>query len=150
MAGTFVALYCHVIFSTKDRRPYLRGDIRQRVHEYIGGIVRGQKSQSIIVGGTEDHVHMLMGLHKELALSKAMAEIKANSSRWIHQTFPELGDFAWQPGFGAYSLHPDGIDKVRQYIEGQEAYHHAIGFQEEFRRFLDRMGMKYDPELIWR
>jgi putative transposase len=90
MAGTFVALFCHVVFSTKDRRPSIREDIRPRLHGYIGGIIRGQRSQSIIVGGTADHVHLLMGLHKELALSPAMAEIKANSSRWIHRTFPEL------------------------------------------------------------
>lgn len=150
MAGTFVALYCHVVFSTKDRRPFINDDLRPRLHEYLGGTIRGQKSQSIIVGGTADHVHLLMGLNKQLAISAAMAEIKANSSRWVHETFPDLWEFAWQPGYGAYSLHQDGLEKVRRYIEGQEAHHREVPFEEEFRRFLDRLGMVYDPELLWR
>ncbi|MEN6641579.1 MAG: IS200/IS605 family transposase [Armatimonadia bacterium] len=150
MAGTFVAIYCHVVFSTKHRQPFIREDIRPRVHHYIGGIVRAQKSQNVVIGGTEDHVHILMGLNKQVGLSDAVAEIKANSSRWIHETFVDLREFAWQPGYGAYSVHPDGLEKTRRYIEGQESHHREIGFEEEFRQLLDRLGIEYDPKLLWR
>ena len=93
---------------------------------------------------------MLLGLSKELALSRAVAEIKANSSRWIHETFSDLAEFAWQPGYGAYSVHLDGLERTRTYIAEQEAHHRQMDFRDEFRKFLDRFGMAYDPALLWR
>lgn len=149
MAGSFAALYYHLVFSTKDRRLLLQPDIAPRIHEYIGGIIHGLGGNSIIVGGVADHIHALSSIVKTVAVASALRDIKADSSKWIHQTFPEMRDFAWQEGYGAFSISVSGLDAVKRYIENQAEHHRTVTFQEEFVAFLERHQIPYDPRYIW-
>ncbi|MHB9134630.1 MAG: IS200/IS605 family transposase [Armatimonadota bacterium] len=149
MAGSFAALYYHLVFSTKDRRPWLTPDIAPRVHEYLGGVMRGIGGISLIVGGAEDHAHILGTIDKNIAVAAALRDVKADSSGWIHKTFPHLRQFAWQEGYGAFSISVSGLDRVKRYIEQQEKHHRTVTFQDEFRDFLRRHHIEFDENLIW-
>ena len=104
MAHTYTSLLYQIVYSTKDRHGWLTPDIRGRVHEYLGGAIRKEGGHSIIVGGVEDHVHLFAKLRQDKALSDTIRDIKANSSGWIHEQFPQLRDFAWQRGYGAFTV----------------------------------------------
>ena len=149
MSGSFTALFYHIVFSTKDRRPLLHRETAPRIHEYLGGIMLGMGGISIKVGGATDHIHVLGSISKTLAIASAIRDLKADSSKWIHKTFPALRDFAWQQGYGAFSISVTGLDAVKRYIEHQEEHHRAVSFQEEFLDFLQRHQIAYDPRYIW-
>ena len=121
---TYTKLHFHVVFSTKNRCPSIEDEWRGRLHDYIGGTIRGLGGQSISVGGVSDHVHVLMGLRPMHRLSDVMREVKHESSRWIQQ---ELGRrVEWQKGYGAFTVSPLGCDRVRAYIADQEAHHNRV------------------------
>lgn len=128
----------------------LTPDIAPRIHEYIAGIVRTISGTPVIVGGTDDHVHVLACLDKTSALSDILRIIKSNSSKWMHETYPEMKDFAWQEGYGAFTVSVTGIDQIRRYIEKQLAHHRTVTFQEEFLEFLARHNIPYDDRYIWK
>src|SRR6476620_4649853 len=104
MANTFTSLHCHIIFSTKNREPWLRQDIEERVWAYLGGIARENDMKSLRIGGIENHVHLLLGLSAAIAVSKAVQLIKGGSSIWIKDTFPDLAGFGWQDGYAAFTV----------------------------------------------
>jgi REP element-mobilizing transposase RayT len=149
MAHTFTNLLTHVIFSTKDRKPFLTDDIRPRVFAYMGGIVRDLNSKALIINGPADHAHLLISSSPTIALSELMRLLKTNSSKWIHETFSELSDFAWQTGYAAFSVSASNREQVERYIANQEEHHKTVTFQEEFIAFLTRHGISYDPKYIW-
>ena len=149
MPQSFACLHCHVIFSTKNRDPLLMPDFAPRLFEYIGGILREQNCPLLSAGGMPDHIHLLVGLHKQTAVSDAVRDIKSNSSRWIHQTFSSLRGFAWQAGYGAFAVSYSNIDQVKKYIADQAEHHRVRSFKEEFVAFLKRPGMEYDEQYIW-
>jgi REP element-mobilizing transposase RayT len=149
MAHTFTNLLVHVIFSTKDREPYLTETLRPRVLPYMGGIVRELGGAALRVKGPDDYVHLLLTLPATLAIAEVMRVVKTNSSRWIHESFPESSAFAWQTGYGAFSVSKSNVDAVTAYIDGQEQHHKTVTFQEEFLAFLKRHGISYDPKYIW-
>lgn len=148
MAGSYAALYYHIVFSTKDRQPVLRPEILHRVCEYMGGIMLPIDGIPVMIDGTADRVHALGAFGKSRALSDAVRDLKASSSRWIHEAFPDLGEFAWQEGYGAFSISATGLCKVSEYISGQEEHHRTVSFQEEFIGFLTRHGIAYDERYI--
>jgi putative transposase len=150
MAGSYSALFYHLVFSTKDRHPFLTPDLAPRLHEYLGGIVHELGGISIIVGGTADHVHLLGSIAKTVAVADALRDIKAGSSKWVHTTFPSLRDFAWQEGYGAFTVSVTGINRVKGYILNQAEHHRAVSFKEEFIGFLERHGIAYDERYIWK
>lgn len=149
MAHTFANLLTHVIFSTKDRRPLIAADLKARLHPYLGGIIGEVNGIPIEIGGPADHVHLLIALPAPVAVSDAMRILKTNSSRWVHETWPDQADFAWQTGFGAFSVSQSAVNAVREYIAGQEKHHRRVSFQEEFIAFLNRHNISYDPRYIW-
>ncbi len=149
MAHTFTNLLTHVIFSTKDRVAYLSDELRPRVFAYMGGIVREEGGTALIINGPADHVHLLVALPATLALSDFMRVLKTNSSKWVHETFPELAAFGWQTGYGAFSVSASNAEEVRVYVEAKEEHHRTVTFQEEFVAFLKRHGVAYDPRYIW-
>ena len=149
MAHTFTNLLTHLIFSTKDRRPWLDGESRPRVFAYIGGIVREMNGTALIVNGVADHVHLLVATPPTLSTSDAMRVVKTNSSKWIHDTFPHLAEFAWQTGYGAFSVSRSNASAVEKYIAGQEEHHRHVTFQDEFVAFLKRHGIQFDSKYIW-
>ncbi|NUQ65285.1 MAG: IS200/IS605 family transposase [Pirellulales bacterium] len=149
MPQSFVSLHCHIIFSTKYRKPFLTAPVTPRLYEYIGGIVRNQIGCLIAAGGVADHIHLLVSFNKTMAVADAVRHIKSNSSGWIHDEFPKLDKFSWQKGYGAFAVSYSNLSRVRQYIAGQQEHHHVKTFKEEFLAFLKRHNMQYDERYIW-
>ena len=149
MPQSYTCLHYHLIFATQDRVPHLTPDLRRRVLDYVGGIIKNERGVLIAAGGAQDHIHLLAGLHPEKAVADMLRVIKANASKWVHENFPAQPAFAWQAGYGAFSVSRSNLDEVRRYIGGQEEHHRRISFEEEFRQFLDRHGIAYDPRYLW-
>lgn len=149
MAHTFANLLVHVIFSTKDRRPSLDASLKPRLLAYMGGILRELGGCALSIDGRADHVHLLATLPPAVALADAVRTVKANSSRWVHEQFPDCSGFAWQTGYGAFSVSHSNLEQVRAYIAGQEEHHRQVSFQEEFIAFLRRHHITYDERFIW-
>jgi REP element-mobilizing transposase RayT len=147
--NSYTCLYYHVIFGTKERVPLIDAALRDRLHEYMGGIVRDEKGRLLTAGGTPDHVHLLLSLHPQKGLSDILRQIKASSSRWMHETVASLRDFAWQDGYGAFTASYSSLAQVKQYIANQEQHHRRVSFQEEFVEFLRRHEIQYDERYIW-
>jgi len=119
-----------------------------RLCEYTSGIIRNTGSKLHIAGGTADHIHMAVSLAPSMSLVDFVRTVKTNSSRWIHQTFPRLADFAWQDGYAAFTVSHSGLEKVVRYIELQKEHHHNATFEEELERFLQRHVVGYDKKHI--
>jgi len=149
MPHSFTHILIHYIFSTKDRQPFLTDDIRPRIFEYMGGIARKNDIQPQIIGGVEDHVHMLVLLPKTLSIAKAIQLIKGGTSKWIHDEFPKLKHFAWQIGYGAFSVSLSNRENVMHYIKHQKEHHRKKTFREEFIEFLEKHNIEYDERYIW-
>jgi REP element-mobilizing transposase RayT len=140
----------HCVFSTKERRAWLIQDIRQRLWPYLGGIARENDMKALAIGGVADHVHLLLSLPATLSISKAMQLLKGNSSKWLRETFSELRaqGFAWQEGFGAFSIGISGIEDTVKYIQAQEEHHRKESFREELENFLKKHGYDCKPEML--
>ena len=150
MSQSLVANYLHIIFSTKDRQPFLEDkDIRQRTHAYLGGICRNLKCPALIVGGVADHVHLLTRHSKNITVANFLRDIKRESSKWIKTLDPALEKFHWQNGYGAFSLSPTHIEAVKKYISNQEQHHRKESFQDEFRRICKKYGVELDERYVW-
>jgi putative transposase len=149
MPQSFASLHYHLIFSTKNRETVLSEDFSPRLFEYIGGILRNAKCSLLAAGGRPDHVHLLVSLGKERSVAEALHLIKANSSKWVHETFPDRKAFAWQTGYGAFAVSYSGLDEVRRYIARQEEHHRVKTFQEEFIEFLKRHELEFDERYLW-
>src|SRR5437763_16676447 len=141
MAHSFVNSLFHCVFSTKERRPIIRPDLQERLWPYMGGIAREHDVKALAIGGVEDHVHLLLSLPSTLAVAKAVQLIKGGSSKWVHDTFPELEHFAWQEGYGAFSIGISQLDVTKAYIGNQKEHHRKKTFQEEFLAFLKKHGL---------
>jgi REP element-mobilizing transposase RayT len=148
MANTYTSLHYHVIFSTKNRQPFLAEAIRDRVFAYLGGIARENGMNALEVGGVADHVHLLVSIPASLAVSKALRLIKGGSSHWLKETFPNMAKFAWQDGYAAFTVSQSQIDDVRVYIRYQSEHHQTKTFAEEYRAFLARHRIEYDGRYL--
>jgi REP element-mobilizing transposase RayT len=149
MPQSFVSLNCHAVFSTKNREPLLTESVQSRLYEYVGGTARHIGSTVLAIGGMPDHVHLLLSLGKQSPIADLIRDIKSNSSRWIHETFENLRGFAWQTGYGAFSVSCSNLDQVRGYIGQQVAHHRTRTFQEEFLTLLQRHNIEYDEQFLW-
>ena len=148
MPSTHVSLHYHIVFSTKDRRPFISTDIRPRLHAYLGGIVRTLDGTPLEVGGPDDHVHLLVGLKATHLLADMMRVLKADSSKWVHG---ELGlpGFAWQEGYGAFTVSRSDVSTVRGYVQKQEEHHRTRSFQDEYRELLLKHEIEFDERYLW-
>jgi REP element-mobilizing transposase RayT len=149
MPQSFARVHLHVVFSTKGRLPTIRKEIGERLYAYIGGIVRNQKGALIVAGGTADHLHLLIQQGKQISIADMVRDIKANSSRWIHEEFDDTEDIAWQTGYGVFGVSFSDVDRVRDYIERQEEHHRTRSFKEEFLELLKRHHIEYDERYLW-
>jgi REP element-mobilizing transposase RayT len=131
MPSTYTNLLYHIIFSTKDRRPFINSDLRDGLHPYIGGIIRDLKGEPIEIGGVADHVHILANLPAAIALSDALRLIKTNSSKWAGEQDDLVRTFAWQTGFAAFTVSKSQIPVVRKYVCNQEQHHRRKTFKQE-------------------
>ena len=148
MPATHLSLHYHIIFSTKERHPFVSDDWRNRLHEYLGGLVHRAEGFPEAVGGTADHVHLLVSLRATTTLASFVQDIKQTSSRWIHETMG-VKNFAWQQGYGAFTVSVSNSAAVRKYIANQVEHHRKMTFQEEYILFLKKHGVKYDEKFLW-
>ena len=149
MGHSYTNLLYHIVFSTKDRQPWLDPGISTRLYDYLGGAIRSEGGASMSINGCADHIHVLARLRQDKAVSDVLRGIKANSSGWIHRTFPALGGFAWQSGYGAFSVSQSQVNKVQRYIASQQTHHQRVSFKEEFIALLDAHGIEYDERYSW-
>jgi REP element-mobilizing transposase RayT len=149
MANTYCAVHIHYVFSTKNRLPLLVSPLKERIWAFMGGIAQENKMKALCIGGMADHVHLLISIPTTLSISKAIQLIKGGTSAWIHTTFPEMGSFAWQEEYGAFSVSVSNLADTQAYIENQEEHHRGKSFQEEYLAFLTRHGIAYDEKYLW-
>lgn len=140
-----VCCHVHVVFGTADRRGWLEPAVQARLWPYLGGIARANGVAALAIGGTRDHVHMLLSLPASLALAKVVQLLKGNSSKWLHETFPTLKGMEWQQGYGAFSVSVSGLGRTTAYIQAQEEHHRHRPFAEEWAAFLRRHGFTAEP-----
>lgn len=150
MPQSLAQVYLHLVFSTKHRRPFLqKRDVRDKVHAYLTGICRNLECPSLIIGGVEDHVHILCTLSRKIAISELLRELKRDSSKRAKELGPGLAEFEWQAGYGAFSISPSHVESLRAYIRNQEEHHRTETFQDELRRLLKKYNVPYDERYVW-
>jgi REP element-mobilizing transposase RayT len=149
MAHTYCSSLFHCVFSTKDRRKIIAPEFQTALWAYMGGIARAHEMKALAIGGTEDHVHLLLSLPSAKTIAKAMNEIKSGSSKWVHATCNQP-KFAWQEGYGAFSIGMTQVESTCRYISGQMEHHKKRDFQTEFLAFLNKHGIEYDLRYIWK
>ena len=148
MPSTHLSLHYHLVFSTKNREAWFAPSIRPRVHEYLGGIMRAEGGVAHAVGGTGDHVHVFAGLRATHCVADVMQRLKSVSSKWVHDEL-RLAGFAWQEGYGAFTVGASSIEAVRSYVLHQEEHHRVKTFQEEYVEMLKRGLVEYDERYLW-
>src|SRR5260370_14109876 len=149
MAQSLARNLIHLIFSTKNRAPLLQAKIRPELHGYMAGIFINWESPAIIIGSVADHVHALFGLSKNHALVKVVEEVKRGSSKWIKTKGKGFAHFAWQNGYGAFSVSSSMVNTLSRYIASQEEHHRQVTIQDEFRKFCRRHGVDFDERFVW-
>ena len=150
MAQSLARLWTHLIFSTKERYPFLSDHVtRNSMHAYLGTVLRSHDCPTLVVGGTEDHVHALFVLSRKHSIANIVKEIKRTSSAWIKTVERRYSKFRWQGGYGAFSVSQSHVDQVQRYIVTQEQHHRRKTFQEEFRAFLSKYEIEYDERYVW-
>ncbi len=148
MAGTFSRLLYHIVFSTKKRVPFIDSDLRAELYPYMGGIIRQQGGWLLALGGMPDHVHILARLKPVMAISDLVREVKAGSSKWVHERDKALPDFAWQTGYAVFSVSESNEGVVRRYVQNQENHHRKSTFEEELIALLTKHGIEFDPAYL--
>jgi putative transposase len=150
MAQSLSRIWIHLIFSTKNRTPFLTDrDIRGHMHAYLATVLRSHDCQTLIVGGVEDHVHALFALSRNYSIAEIVKEIKRTSSGWAKRKDRTLSKFHWQNGYGAFSVSQSNLAEVVRYIETQEEHHRRVTFQEEYREFMKKYEIDYDERYVW-
>jgi REP element-mobilizing transposase RayT len=149
MPQSLVSLTTHIVFSTKNREPFIDPDFALRPYGYVGGIITNTKSVMLAAGGVEDHIHLLVSLGRTISIADLIRNVKTNSSHWVHETFPTRSMFGWQSGYGAFSVSKSVIERVKGYIANQLAHHEKETFKEEFLRFLREHDLEYDERYVW-
>jgi putative transposase len=149
MPHTYTNLNYHLVFSTKNREPLITDDVRPRLYDYMGGIIRQRRGMVIEMNGVSDHVHVLARLHPNDAVAVVLRELKSNATGWMHKVFPALKDFSWQNGYGAFTVSYSQVRKVQDYIRRQEEHHQKRTFRDEFILLLKKNGIEFDERYLW-
>lgn len=149
MPGTHTQLLIHVVFATKHREPWLRGEIGLRMHAYLGGILRGENAVPIAIGGIEDHVHLYIRLRADAALSDLMRIVKGRTSRWAHASVEGLERFEWQEGYSAFSVSRSQDQTLRNYVANQVEHHRTRDFREELLQLLTAHGIDFQEKYVF-
>jgi len=149
MPQSLANIYIHLIFSTKDRVPMICDSVRPQLHAYIATTLSNLKCPAVLINSVEDHIHLLFRLSKTLPLSKVVEDVKKSSSHWLKTQDPTLKKFAWQRGYGAFSVSESIAPEVAHYIKQQKEHHRTKTFQEEFRAFLTKHNISFDERYVW-
>ena len=144
---SFTSCLVHCVWSTKNREPCLTPDLRERLWPYLGGIAKQNQMKALAIGGANDHVHILLSLPATLSVAKAMQFLKGNSSKWIRETFPKMHSFAWQEGYGAFSVGISGAEPTNRYSRSRAEHHQKQSFREEFVSMLRKHGFAYEESM---
>ncbi len=149
MGQSLVKNYIHIVFSTKYRQPLIDSSIETELHAYLGGICNEMECHTLKVGGYTDHIHILCMLSKKIALVKLLEEVKKSSSKWIKTKGLQYRNFYWQDGYGAFSVSPNQVDNVKNYIANQHEHHRRKNYQKEYRALLKKYDVDYDERYVW-
>lgn len=149
MANSYTSMNIHFVFSTKNRKNLIDNNMQSRLWAYMGGIAKDYKMVALAVGGTENHVHILITIPAAISPAKCIQLIKSNSSKWVNEEFHNKGGFSWQVGYSGFSVSPRQIQNVKNYINGQEEHHRIRSFEEEYIVFLKDSGIEYDERYVW-
>jgi REP element-mobilizing transposase RayT len=149
MANTYTSLIYHVVFSTENREKWIKPSMEERVRAYLGGIAREHDMVAQQIGGIEDHVHLVLGMRASMGVSKAVQLLKGVSSKWVSEAFPALRGFAWQDGYGAFTVSKSQLATAIEYVARQREHHRARTFQEECRAMLALHEIEFDERYVW-
>lgn len=149
MPQSLANIYIHLIFSTKERFPYLTKEVRPDLHAYMAAVLANLNSPAVLINSVTDHVHVLFNMGRTVTLAQAVEDVKKSSSKWIKTQGPDLATFAWQAGYGGFSVSESNVPKVANYIRNQEEHHRVKTFQEEYREFLAKHKIQYDERYVW-
>ncbi|MBN3583584.1 IS200/IS605 family transposase [Algoriphagus aestuarii] len=149
MGQSLVKNYVHIIFSTKNRHPFIKQEYEEELFKYLGGVCNALNCAPIQVGGYLDHVHILCLLNKNKTIVKLLEELKTDSTKWMKKRSNELSNFYWQDGYGAFSVNPSQVETVVAYIKKQQEHHMAKSFQDEYRAFLKKYKVEFNEEYVW-
>jgi putative transposase len=149
MPQSLSKIYVHLIFSTKNRERVIPRHLHPDLHAYMGGILRDLGCTAVEINAEPDHAHLMFVLSRTEPISAIVGQIKAGSSGWLQKQLPDLHNFHWQNGYGAFSVSQSSVEEVREYIRTQQEHHRVVSIQEEFRRFLQRYEVEYDEKYVW-
>ena len=149
MSQSLSSILIHLVFSTKNREPFITPEIETELHPYMATIFRKLKSPSLAIDGTSDHVHILFSLARTIALADLVEELKTSTSKWIKTKGREFKNFHWQRGYGAFSIGQSNVALLKRYIHSQKEHHRRITFQDEYRKFLKVYGIDSDERYLW-
>ncbi len=151
MPQSIAKVAIHVVFSTKNRKPWLKNDeLREQLYAYMSTVLKDNvDTRALIIGGIEDHIHALCLLSRKFAIMRVIQEMKTETTKWLKKQSPATATFAWQAGYGAFSVSESNIPQVRRYIENQKEHHQSMSFQDEFRRICERHGAELDERYAW-
>ncbi len=149
MAQSLSNVLLHLVFSTKNRHPWIDPGIESELFRYLAGICREQNCPSHAIGASDDHIHIACSLARTMPISKLLEEIKTSSSKWIKTRGKQYEGFAWQNGYGAFSIGQSQLSDLRTYISNQRQHHQRISFQDEFRSLLAKYHVEFDERYVW-
>jgi len=149
MPQSLSQILIHLVFSTKNREPFIKPIIEKELHPYMAKIFRALKSPSLAIDGTADHVHILISLSRVIKIADLVEEVKTESSKWIKTKGPDFKNFHWQNGYGAFSIGQSQVAILKRYIARQKIHHQRVTFQDEYRKFLKSYGIDYDERYVW-
>jgi putative transposase len=149
MPQSLSSILIHLIFSTKNREPFLTCEIDAELYPYMASIFKAMKSPALIINGTSDHIHTLFSLSRVVTIASLVEEVKTESSKWIKTKGKQFRNFHWQSGYGAFSIGQSQVPTVRRYITRQKEHHRRVSFQDEYRKFLNVYGVEYDERYVW-
>jgi putative transposase len=149
MAQSLANVLVHIIFSTKNRAPFIKPDIENELFPYLASIFKACHSPAHQIGGTEDHIHVVCSLSRTIAIANLLEEVKKSSSKWIKMKVDQYSKFAWQNGYGAFPIGQSQLPMVERYIIGQRDHHRKKTVQEEYREFLEKYQIRFDERYVW-
>jgi putative transposase len=149
MPQSLSSVLIHLVFSTKNREPFITPNIESELHPYMATIFRDHDSPSLIINGTADHIHALFALGRTIAIADLVEEVKTGSSKWLKTIDRELRNFHWQRGYGAFSIGQSNVAELKRYIRNQKQHHRRVSFQDEYREFLKKYEIEFDERYVW-
>jgi putative transposase len=150
MSQALSGVYLHLVFSTKDRRRYFQDlQVRERLHQYLGGISKELDCEPVRVGGVDDHVHLLCRFGRTVSQAEWVKELKRGSAVWLKAQYADFRDFSWQGGYATFSVSVSNLEKVTEYVAKQEEHHRKCSFQDELRVMLRKHGVEWDERYLW-